>query len=222
MALAICWMNGALRWALRWDFTSAHIRGLVCALALAPVFASSWALDHRSLDHWTLDQLMQALAKAPPKEARFTEKKTFALLDRPVQSSGVLSYRSPDRLEKRTIKPKPETMVVQGDILTLQRGTHTFTLQLQKQPELAGLIDSIRGTLSGSRQALERSFKLHLEGPAESWTLTLFPIDAKLATNVHLIRIGGSQAQVSSIEVIQTDGDRSMMTITPSPVATTP
>lgn len=163
---------------------------------------------------WDIDQLMQALAKAPPGRATFTEKKTFALLDRPVDSSGELLYKPPDRLEKRTVKPKPETMVAEGGTLTLERPPRTFTLQLQEQPELAGFIDSIRGTLAGDRKVLERSFRLQLEGPAERWTLTLFPINEKMAANVHLIRIGGTQAEVRSVDVIQTDGDRSAMVIT--------
>lgn len=163
---------------------------------------------------WTIDQLMQALAKAPPSRATFTEKKTFAMLDRPVESSGELSYRPPSRLEKRTLKPKPETMVAEGDALTLERPPRTFTLQLQAQPELAGIIDSIRGTLAGDRTVLERSFRLQLDGLEQRWVLTLFPLNAKLAANVHLIRIGGMRSDVQSVEVVQTDGDRSVMTIT--------
>jgi len=172
-------------------------------MAAVPAFANAWSID----------ALLQALAKTPPGRATFTEKKTLAILDRPVESSGELSYRPPDRLEKRTIKPRAETMVVEGNTLTLLRPPRTFTLQLQEQPALAGVIDSIRGTLAGDRKMLERSFRLQLEGPAERWTLTLFPTDPAMAANVHLIRIGGVQADVRTVDVIQTDGDRSAMVI---------
>ncbi len=177
---------------------------LSCIVSTPPAIASTW----------TIDQLMQSLAKAPPSQASFTETKTLALLDRPVDSSGTLSYTPPDRLEKRTIRPKPETMIADGGTLTLIRPPKTFTLQLKEQPELAGLIDSIRGTLAGDKTVLERSFRLQLEGPAERWTLTLFPTNEKMAANVHLIRISGTQAEVRTVDVIQTDGDRSTTIIT--------
>jgi hypothetical protein len=156
---------------------------------------------------------MQALAKATPGRASFVEKKFISLLDRPLESSGLLLYTAPDRLEKRTLKPKPENMVVEGNTLTVERGSQKHTLQLQEYPDLAGFIDSIRGTLAGDRKALERSFRLKLEGGPERWTLTLQPADAAISRSVHLIRIAGVQDDVRAIDVIQTDGDRSEMKI---------
>lgn len=171
----------------------------------APVFAL--AAD------WNIDQLMRSLAQAKPGRVSFVEKHYIAMLDRPIESSGELAYSAPDRLEKRIAKPKPETMVVEGDVLVFERGTQKHTVRLQEYPELGGFIDSIRGTLAGDRKALERTFRLKLDGPADGWMLTLLPTDAKMATIVHLIRIGGMRDNVRSIEVIQTDGDRSLMTI---------
>jgi Outer membrane lipoprotein carrier protein LolA-like len=172
---------------------------------MAPALAS--AAD------WNVDQLMQSLAQAKPGRASFVEKKYIAMLERPIESSGELSYSAPDRLEKRTARPKPETMVVEGGVLVFERGAQKHTVQLAEYPELAGFIDSIRGTLAGDRKALERAFRLKLEGAPERWTLLLLPTDAKMATTVHLIRIAGVRDSVRSIEVIQTDGDRSLMTI---------
>ena len=162
---------------------------------------------------WNVDQLMQSLAHAKPGRASFVEKKYMAMLDRPIESSGELSYSAPDRLEKRTVKPKPEMMVAEGGVLEFERGAQKHTVQLQEYPELAGFIDSIRGTLAGDRKVLERAFRLKLEGTPDHWTLMLLPTDAKMATIVHLIRIAGVRDSLHSIEVIQTDGDRSLMTI---------
>ena len=162
---------------------------------------------------WDIDQLMQSLLKAKPGRATFVEKKYIAMLDRPLESSGELLYTAPDRLEKRTLKPKPESMLVDGSSLVVERGKKKYTLQLQDYPELEGFIDSVRGTLAGDRKALERSYKLTLEGGNEHWTLVLAPSDARIATMVQQIRITGSRDNVSSIDVIQTDGDHSLMMI---------
>ena len=122
-------------------------------------------------------------------------------------------YSAPDRLEKRTIKPKPETMVVDGDKLLIERGKQKYNLQLQDYPELAAFIDSVRGTLSGDRKALERTYQLSLEGTAQNWTLQLVPINFKMKQVVTRIRIAGINDNVRSIDIMQADGDSSQMRI---------
>jgi hypothetical protein len=44
----------------------------------------------------------------------------------------------------------------------------------------------------------------------------LRPLDPSLATLVERIEIGGGEAQVRSVEIFQSDGDRSVMTIAPA------
>lgn len=184
-------------------------RGLASLLMSLAVLAPT--ISHGA--DWDIDQLMQSLAKTKSGRATFVEKKYMSMLDRPLESSGELQFTAPDHLEKRTLKPSAERLVVEGGVLVFERGRQKHTVQLQEYPEIAGFIDSIRGTLAGDRQALERAFKLKLEGPAERWTLSLVPSDAKLANNIHLIRIAGTRDDVRSIEIIQTDGDRSVMSI---------
>jgi Outer membrane lipoprotein carrier protein LolA-like len=186
-------------------FARRCLSALVLLCAMLPVAATGAG--------WDIDQLMQALAQAKPGRAAFVEKKYIAMLDRPVESSGELSYTPPDRLEKRVVRPKPERMLVEGDTLTLERGQQKHSVKLQEYPELVAFIDSIRGTLAGDRKLLERSFRLRLEGSAANWTLALTPADATVGRNVHLIRVAGVKDEVRSIEIIQTDGDRSVMSI---------
>ncbi len=160
-----------------------------------------------------IDQLMQGLAQIRSGHAGFVEKKYIAMLDKPVESSGELLYSAPDRLEKRTIKPKPESMILDGGTLVIERGRQKHTLQLQDYPELAAVIDSIRGTLAGDRKALERSYRLVLEGGVEQWVLQLLPVDEKMQALIKRIRITGVRYDVRSIEINRTDGDSSLMVI---------
>ena len=180
-------------------------RYVLIALILAPVL--SHAAD------WDIEQLMRSLAQTRSGHASFVEKKFIAILDKPVESSGELFYSAPDNLEKRTLKPKPESMLVNGNELLIERGRQKHRLQLQDYPELAAFLDSIRGTLAGDRKALERNYKLSLEGSAERWTLRLLPLDEKMQAVIQRIRIAGVRDQVRSIEIIQADGDSSVMTI---------
>lgn len=179
--------------------------------SLFPLLALLFALPASAA--WNLDQLMQDLARNKGGKARFVEKKYIALLDKPVQSSGELAYVAPDRLEKRTLLPKPEFMVLDRDVLSIERGKQKFTLRLAEQPEALAFVDSIRGTLAGDRRALERSYALFVAGSEEKWTLSLLPSDSRIAALVTRITIGGSRGRVQTVEYLQADGDRAVMTI---------
>jgi outer membrane lipoprotein-sorting protein len=180
------------------------------ALAAGVALAMASTCAHAA---WDMQQLMESLAQAQSGRATFVETKHIAMLDKPVESSGELVFVAPDRLEKRTLKPKPESLVVDGDELSIERGSRTYRLRLQSYPELAAFIDSIRGTLAGNRKTLERDFRLNLSGTASAWTLQLFPFDEKMKAVVRRIVIAGAQGQVNTIEIDQSDGDSSVMVI---------
>ena len=188
--------------ALRCMFT-----GLAVLLALAAGPA------HAADAPWDIERLMQALARVNVGRADFVETKTIAMLEAPLVSSGQLYYVAPDKLEKRTLKPRPESMIIEGNTLVIERGRQNMTLQVDSAPELAGFVNSIRGTLAGDRRALERSFALSLDGPPQRWLMTLKPLDARMAAAVTAIRISGALDDVKSVEILQADGDRSVMAI---------
>jgi hypothetical protein len=179
---------------------------LLCVGALATA-SSAYA---QSAD---LDRVMSALAQRQHGRATFVERKYIAMLDRPVESSGELLYDAPDHLEKRTVKPKPESLVLESGVITAQRGRHKYVLELKQYPQIVPFIESIRATLAGDRTALERVFKLDFGGGFEHWTLGLAPLDATLAATVQQIRIAGDTNLVHSVEILEADGDRSVLTI---------
>lgn len=182
------------------------LRLAACLLTLAamPAFAA-----------WDLPQLMTELARNQGGRALFTERKYIALLDKPVVSSGEMRYVAPDYLEKRTLTPRLEVMVLDKDEISLERGKQKITLRLREQPEVLAFVASIRGTLSGNRAALEQNYALHLSGQRDNWTLNLSPSNPRIAELVTRITISGIRQQVRSIEYLQADGDRSVMSIEP-------
>jgi hypothetical protein len=170
---------------------------------------ASWALAADS----DLDRLMSALAQRKHGHVTFVETKYIALLDRPVESSGELLYDAPDRLEKRTLKPKPESLVLEGGTVSAQRGRHHYVLDLKQYPQVIPFIESIRATLAGDRAALEQVFKVDFTGGFDHWALGLVPRDPKLARTVKEIHIEGEQDRIHSVEIREADGDRSLLTI---------
>ena len=92
---------------------------------------------------WDVPRLMQLLARHPTGRATFTETKTIALLDEPVVSSGELLYSPPDRLEKHTLQPEAESMIINGKNLTLVQGGQRRELRLPQYPEVEALVAAI-------------------------------------------------------------------------------
>lgn len=162
---------------------------------------------------FTVDELMEALANNTQGAATFTEMKYLGILDQPVESSGELLFVPPDRLEKLTLKPQVEALILKGEVLTVEGPLHNRELSLKDYPEVAGMIESIRATLAGDRKALERLYRLDLEGNSVRWTLVLTPLDTRLDRLIDRVRLEGTGGQLRKVEIWQTDGDHSVMSI---------
>jgi hypothetical protein len=170
------------------------------------------ALAHAAPE-WTLERLLEGFAQTREARASFVERKQVRVLERPLVSSGELRFAAPDRLEKRTLRPRPERLAVAGDRLTLERGERRLELDLRSYPEIAAFAESIRGTLAGDRAALEHHYRLRLEGREASWSLTLEPRTPSMAALVERVRIAGRRAEISVIEIRQANGDHTLMSI---------
>jgi outer membrane lipoprotein carrier protein LolA len=164
---------------------------------------------------WDVGTLMETLRAHPPGRAHFVETQEISVLDRPLESSGELVFTPPDRLEKHVTSPGDERIVADRERLVIQRNGRRQELALAEYPQVAVLIESIRGTLAGDRAALERTYALDLEGDARAWRLALTPRDAALTRLVTRVTIEGSEAQVRRVTVEQAGGDRSLMRIIP-------
>jgi hypothetical protein len=158
-------------------------------------------------------ELLELLAAHRSGHVRFSEVEYLQLLDRPLESSGELLYEAPDRLEKRTQRPKPETLLLDHGVLSARRGRHTYVLPLRDYPQVVPFIESIRATLAGDRATLERWFHIEFEGELAHWSMELRPLDPSLASVVKDIRIAGERDAVRTVEIRQSDGDRSVLTV---------
>ena len=160
-----------------------------------------------------LDEVMRLLGSRRHGEANFIEQRFLSLLKKPAESSGVLIYDAPNHLEKRTLEPRPESLLVDGNAVTVQRGHRTRVFELSSYPQVLPFVESIRATLAGDRAALAKVFRLDFTGSAQRWTLTLTPLDARVAQSVSQVRIDGARAALLNVEIRQPDGDRSLMTL---------
>lgn len=207
----------ALRANARAVWAVAILAAATCCLSAAPLAtaaatpAATAAPAAAGTAQWTLDRLMSTLAHNKSGRASFTETKYLAIADKPIESTGELAFVAPDHLEKVTVTPKPERLVVDGDKLTVDRNQRKYTVSLAHYPELAAFIESIRATLAGNRYVLEQLYKVSIGGRGDDWTLTLTPLDSRMLKTVQTIKLDGTRDVLRTVVIEQADGDHSVM-----------
>jgi outer membrane lipoprotein-sorting protein len=166
---------------------------------------------------WDLDRLMRSLAQVKSSKARFVERREMEILSSPLESSGTLIYTAPDRLEKHTLRPRQESLVLEGNRLTLESKARNQrrTFELHEQPVIGAFVESIRSALAGDLATLKRYYEVSLNGVESEWRLLLRPTAPDMRRFVSDIRISGSRDSIRTIEITEIQGDRSVMTILP-------
>jgi outer membrane lipoprotein-sorting protein len=180
----------------------------VALAACAPPVRAAAAAD------WGVEQLMQALSEVKSSQARFVERKHMAILSGPLEYTGALIYKAPDRLEKHTRTPQRESLLLERDQLTIESpGRKSRTVVLADYPVVWAFVESIRSTLAGDLATLARFYEVKLDGEERRWRLLLRPRDPQMQELVSEIRMSGSRNWIETIETVETNGDRSVMTI---------
>jgi outer membrane lipoprotein-sorting protein len=184
------------------------VRNAIGALLVAVAFPVG-------AESWTLQTLMQSMASIPSSRSSFIETRHIALLTQPLELKGRLTYERPNRLSKHVLSPFDELISVDGDALTVvnkTKGEQRF-ISLREQPQMRALVESVRATLAGDLAQLERHYHVEFSGTRGSWRMLLVPRDAKVRQYVVTIALAGAEARLARIEIAETGGDRSVMTI---------
>src|SRR4051812_3184639 len=134
-------MSCPSRWPLRpgarpvgalWRRTAAR-HALLAGLASLMVGVANCA----RAEDMTLDSMLAALAQHRHGHVLYTEQIESALLQRPLHTSGELFFDAPDRLEKKTLQPAAQDLIVEGDQLTMVRGKHRRSMRVSDYPQLS-------------------------------------------------------------------------------------
>jgi outer membrane lipoprotein-sorting protein len=164
-----------------------------------------------------LDAILASLAQHAHGQVRFSEDTRSRLLTHEVHSEGVLRFDAPDRLEKQTLAPAPEDLIVEGDVVTIVRGHHRSSIRLSQYPKLSPLLEGLRATLSGNRAALEQRFQVTFAPAASGWELHLAPLGAAGDAGFTRIVLVGHEDALEHVTLEQPNGDRTNINLTPAP-----
>jgi Outer membrane lipoprotein carrier protein LolA-like len=174
------------------------------------VTAYSVAIQAADID---MPSLMQLFSASKNIKADFIERKYLHILDAPVESSGELVFQAPQHLEKRTKLPRAETMLIEGNKVSIERGNFKRSMSLDEFADMASLVQSLTATFRGDQDGLEKYFNWRLTGQPKKWQLVLKPKQSKMFITLREIHLLGENSYIHTVETMLTDGDRSLMTL---------
>ncbi len=166
---------------------------------------------------WSVEKLLAKISSHAKFEYRYSEIKHIGFLQNPLKSKGVLSFSSPDILQKKVTFPKKNIYKIIGDRLIISRENKPQKeVMLSNYPEMLALADSLRATFAGNEKLLKKFYSLELKGNRLNWKLTLTPIDIDLIEKIEFIEIQGKKGLLKRVVIKEVNGDRSIMTVTNS------
>jgi outer membrane lipoprotein-sorting protein len=160
-----------------------------------------------------MSTLMQLFSVNKNIKTEFVERKFVRVLDAPVESNGELIFIAPAHLEKNTKSPRAESMTIDGNKVSIERGSFKRTMSLDDLADMASLVQSLTATFRGDQAGIEQYFTWVLTGTLKKWQLVLKPKTIKLFVRIREISFKGENDFVHTVETTLTDGDSSLMTL---------
>jgi len=159
--------------------------------------------------------LMVRLGSVRRIEAGFTETRRMSVLAKPITTCGLLKYVAPSYLEKLVDDPVYERYIVDGEKVTVEdtKKNKTKTFSLKRDIILWGFVESVRATLAGDLDALERFYKIGFH-EGDNWSMVLEPKIKRMAKVIKTIEISGRDSRITQIKTTDPSGDTSLMAIT--------
>jgi len=166
-----------------------------------------------------LAAVLSALRQDSTATADFVERRSLAYLTEPLVVAGRLTYSPGGRLERQVTRPKPETMIIDGPLLTIEQNPKDPPIRvlLEDYPPLQAFVSALRALLAGDRTALETTFESDFESSGTSWRLTLTPKAVALADAIDAIEVAGKAGSLRSLEIAERNGNRTLVEIQPRP-----
>lgn len=161
-------------------------------------------------------QIIGCLGQVVQRTQPFHEEKEIAALTHPLFSSGVLGFHRPAYLEKMTQAPRQERLVIDGGMVSIQRGTGSVHhVPLAQSPALALLVTTMRAPLEGDMATLTQDYTLSAQGNLGAWTLSMTPVSPQAMRLVHLVVLKGRNNVIESLKIMQANGDVQTLTLDP-------
>ena len=164
----------------------------------------------------TVPELQQLLQGAPKSDARYEEVRESPWLSSPVTTRGTL-HVTPQAVEKRVESPRQETWRMLDDRLEWvgPGGAGRKSIPFSQSPALQALADVTRRAIAGDFAALQRDFRISVQGDERVWSAQLQPRTALLQRQLESVELQGTGARLRVLIVTERQGERTTTRILP-------
>ncbi len=160
----------------------------------------------------TLEALTQRMATSRGVTASFHEVKDLALLDAPLESSGMLYFVAPDRLLRHTTSPTAARLVVENGRITYRDTAGSEEIDLAENPVARQFVDNLIVLFNGNLPALRERYEIDFGADGSTWKLVLTPRRAAMRHFITRIALSGDGAALQQLVTDEADGDRTTTT----------
>jgi len=156
--------------------------------------------------------LMQGISKNKNNLSHYIETKHAFYLDEPLKSEGIIEFRAPNTLIKKTIKPFLLTQVYSNNsIRTTEANGDETTFDLSSQPAIAILFQTLLGVITGNEKTIKENFDITINNKQKKWTIILSPKKESLKSWYKNIKISGAQFIIKRIKIVEANNDMTIM-----------
>jgi hypothetical protein len=167
----------------------------------------------------TAGELQRLLQSAPAADIPFVEQRQSPWLTEAVASRGTVRSLPQGGLEKQVDSPKQEIWRLLPDRMEWKSlapatgnggntGNTSKQILFSKAPALGVLSDAIRHVVAGDFPALERDFKVVVQGDAKQWTVHLQPQSTEAIRYLDHLEMQGSGSRLLILVVVERKGER--------------
>jgi hypothetical protein len=164
----------------------------------------------------TAGELQRLLQSAPAVDIPFVEQRQSPWLTEAVESRGTVRSLPQGGLEKQVESPKQEIWRLLPDRMEWKSlaatgdnsGNTSKQILFSKAPALGVLSDAIRHVVAGDFPALERDFKIVVQGDARQWTAHLQPQSTEAVRYLDRLEMQGSGSRLLTLVVVERKGER--------------
>lgn len=186
---------------------------LVAIVATTVVFADE-PIEFK--DELTVDGLLAAFRKAPGIEAHYVEMRQIALLSLPLESKGVIYFAPPGILARHQTSPASSFQIIEPDRVRFGSDSHSETVELVDKPDVKAFIDSFVTLISGDIATLHKLYTVDFQAADplldDRWKLTLQPRLDPVSKVIALITLTGTGLVLSTMHIVETEGDETITT----------
>ena len=179
----------------------------------AVVLSTTVSLAQSTGDAKIKQQINAVASKMKTMQCDFVQTKYMKMLNDKMVSYGRMYYQQSDKLRWEYTSPYTYTFVLNGSKVLLNKGKRSDVINVNQSKFFKEIVRIMMNSVVGKCLTDEKDFKVSISTSSSEWVATLVPQrkDMKQMFQKIVLHFSRSQMMVSSVELIEKKGDRTVI-----------